>query len=158
MGDPNSRTCTFVSSPLARGYKTSKNGEIKNGERFSNRPMVHSLEESHFNNSAKANSVFCCSVYGVDLVDGFWGVLMDCGFLTCFDFRGSRVGRRLSASLPCRKKAKIVRSRSKRAATLSPFLILLSSLSLWGGKLPLVICRLPVFFNGVILLFARLFT
>ena len=58
MGDPNSRTCTFVSSPLARGYKTSKNGEIKNGERFSNRPMVHLLEENHVNNSAKANSVY----------------------------------------------------------------------------------------------------
>ncbi len=62
MGDPNSRTCTFVSSHLARGYKPSENGELKNGERFSNRPMVHLLKESHVNNSAKANSVFC-SVY-----------------------------------------------------------------------------------------------
>ncbi len=48
----------------ARVYKTSKNGELKNGERFSNRPMVHFLKESNVNDSAKANSVFCCSVYG----------------------------------------------------------------------------------------------
>jgi hypothetical protein len=48
----------------ARVYKTSKNGELKNGERFSNRPMVHFLKESNVTDSAKANSVFCCSVYG----------------------------------------------------------------------------------------------
>jgi hypothetical protein len=34
----------------------------------------------------------------VDLVDDFWGFLMDCVFLICFDFLVSRVGRRLSAS------------------------------------------------------------
>jgi hypothetical protein len=97
---------------------------------------------------------------GVELVDDFWGVLMDCTFLTYFDFRGSRIGRKLSVpwegmietNLSIQRDSRVGRrlSVSLSVATLSPFLILLSSPSPWGGKPSLVICRLPVFFNGAI--------
>ncbi len=113
--------------------------------------------------SVLAISLQCCLdlvCQGVVLVDNFWGVLVDCAFLTCFDFRGFRIGRRLSVpwqgmietNLSIQRDARVGRrlSASLSVATLSPFLILLSSWSPWGGKPSLVICRLPVFFNGVI--------
>jgi hypothetical protein len=109
--------------------------------------------------SVLAISLHCCLdlvCQGVDLVDDFWGVLVDCDFLTCFDFRGSRIGRRLSVpwegmietNLSIQRDARVGRrlSASLSVATLSPFLILLSSSSPWGGKPSLV--SLPNGSNG----------